>query len=543
MFKTKATRSTKKNTSGSAFYPEGSTGSVQRISYPSPFRPVPVPKPVIQRAIDNQLLAGYSKRKDHAGVIAKLINAYNQDIRSKERHDLINALLPIQTEVYKWFDNHREKDLDENPEAVKMKKVLNELQREHESLVRQSVINKDDTPPIAGFGTLPEKMQTRIRNLWSDLLNNTGNIQISEDLPYDRGKKKEHQEGFRYTALAAFARILQTEFGRELLFRANADTNGKKLITIRPGISENRGEILKEDFEASGTDPDNGELAEVDLKQLFRNKKKGSKSWNKTKKQLKAFPELIIPGDSTTAARIQLIHNAPKTFAGHPGYKIKIDGAFHYFKFNTGTSSEVVLTPDTFDSSRYPTSRFIDSEGNEIIVPAFVTLTHELGHAVHMLEGNAVGNVSPTLGKAVVPGENFTSWSNLEEYNTINGVENKIRGEAGLTPRFGHGNFYLPFIKEFKDGPIKDLLKLTDKMPENIQKHAQDGINETYDALNTKYDLSLARKIMRKTKKDVEKLILEYEKSRQPVQQPAQQLPVIRRSRGILPFLKIFPFG
>lgn len=545
MLKTKATRTLKKNSSGSAFFRQDNTGSVQRISYSSPLGTVPVTKPVIQRAINNQLLAGYSKRKDHAGEIARMINAYNQDIRLKNRQERINELFPIQTEVYKWFDNNRQQNLDENPDAVKMKKLLNDLQREHESLVRQSVINDDETPPVAGFDKLPEKIQTKVLNLWNDLLNDSGNIRISEELPYDDGKKTEHQDGFRYTALAAFARMLQTEFGRELLFRANTDTNGKKLITIRPGISENRGEIEKEDFEAKPLDANNGELQEVDTVKLFGDKKKGSNSYKKAEKFLKRFPELQFSKNSTADERIQQIHNAPKTFAGHSGYKIKIEGVFHYFTFNTGSASEIVLTPDTFDSSKYPTSRFVDSEGNEIIVPAFVTLTHELGHAVHMMEGNAVGRVSGKLGKAVAPGEDFGNWSQLEEYNTINGVENKIRDESGLTRRFGHGNFYKSFFSQLKNGPLNQLYQSATGLSNEKELFNEIGFAEIEinKALFEKHNTKLAKKELQKIISLVDQLIKSEKEKQKEKKQPVPQIPVKHPARSILYFMKIFPFG
>ena len=35
-------------------------------------------------------------------------------------------------------------------------------------------------------------------------------------------------------------------------------------------------------------------------------------------------------------------------------------------------------------------SRYVDEAGNEIIVPVFIALGHELGHALHTLQGRQV---------------------------------------------------------------------------------------------------------------------------------------------------------
>jgi hypothetical protein len=73
-----------------------------------------------------------------------------------------------------------------------------------------------------------------------------------------------------------------------------------------------------------------------------------------------------------------------------------------------------------------------DSAGNEISLPVFITLGHELIHAKHNAEGRNRRNLAATN----------SDYSNREEEETIatgDMTENDLRTEHGLTLRNGHG--------------------------------------------------------------------------------------------------------
>ena len=73
-----------------------------------------------------------------------------------------------------------------------------------------------------------------------------------------------------------------------------------------------------------------------------------------------------------------------------------------------------------------------DSAGNEISLPVFITLGHELIHAKHNAEGRNRRNLAAT----------DSDYSNREEEETIatgDLTENDLRTEHGLTLRQGHG--------------------------------------------------------------------------------------------------------
>ena len=107
-----------------------------------------------------------------------------------------------------------------------------------------------------------------------------------------------------------------------------------------------------------------------------------------------------------------------------------------------GTGSFVKTVPPHSGDEDSDTSGY----GNtEIITPGFMTLAHELGHAVNIRAGAATRD-HPELMQALCKAEdpNLTDqriedlWSNGEDYFNISNVENGLRREAGLPLRIAH---------------------------------------------------------------------------------------------------------
>lgn len=81
----------------------------------------------------------------------------------------------------------------------------------------------------------------------------------------------------------------------------------------------------------------------------------------------------------------------------------------------------------------------------EIITPSFITLAHELGHAVN-IRGGAVTRNHPELMVALCRTDDPSltdqdiedRWSNGEEYFTISNIENGMRKESGIPLRSAH---------------------------------------------------------------------------------------------------------
>lgn len=475
----------------------------------------------VQRALDNRILKDYSRDKRLVGEVARAMQAYNQGLKSKSEKEKLNELNTIMQMVYRWFDENKGGDLNDHTQGPKMKQVLNDLQAEHIRVVTSSVKKggDDSDPPVANFDSLPENMQVKVKNIWKDLVNGTGNIVITEKQTYkpkDGGDEEEKRhKGFRFEALAAFARLLESEFGRDLLIRTNRNTGQQKTITIRPGNAMGEDNIPSEEFVAKAQTMDSAELQEVDVKALLGNKKKGSNAWKKVMAPLNKLPVLNIPKDATPEERIQLIHDAPKIFAGKGGYRIKSETGWKYFKFNKGTGSEIVFTRDIKDSTNHFTSRFIDKDGNETIVPVFVTLAHELGHALHFLEGNAVGSVTESLGSIVAPGENFSNWSNLEEFHTIKGVENSVRKDTGMTDRFSHHNFLSYTCQTIRNGPLENAYTAAAQLPRPARNNIERVLNQVNDALGIR-NLKQGKKLLKQALQMIDD-------ARQEVQQQQQQ--------------------
>lgn len=431
-----------------------------------------------------------SKRKDDAGAIARMVTAYNHDISSKKRPALIDELGTVEHAVYDWFSIHKSEDYTEDPTAMKLRELLNDIQGEHLRLVTRSVNKGDADPPVANFGSLDEKTQTRVRQLWSDLLNGTGNILITETQDYkstvDESDQQVDHEGFRMKVLAAFARLLSGEFGRQLVSEANQNTGGQKTITIRPGLSKKEGDIPAEELLASTKDGDKASLEELDLNQWFGNLKKGSKNWNKKNKQLKKyFPEIQLNQQMSETARLKTMHELrPVKVTGGEfsmGFRVKIGNVFRYYRFGSGASSEIVMPSDLGDTGNLAMSRFIDQDENEILVPVFISLGHELGHAIHNIHGASSGPAQ-SLEDVAGHGINTRDYSGtLEEVVTIRGVENSLRKEHGLSGRHSHHNVLSTQSRKISDGPLDDFYNRIQLLPPNLRG----PFNEKYKEINS----------------------------------------------------------
>lgn len=322
------------------------------------------------------------------------------------------------------------------------KDLLNNVQEEHEFLVSQSIVHQDSKPPIANFNDLSKGKQKLIKGLWDNLVQGSSNIQITETetrTDPNTGTHTRNHAGFRNKALAQFARLLETSTGLEIINHLSKDTNGNKLITIKPTLSKATDGFSKSEPAASpeamnGSD----KLIEFDMKKMFKNQKNATK---KREKYSRNFVSLNLKSMANVKERTAAIYNVRKEYSWAKGIKV---GA-KYYKFGSGTAVNITLTPDIPDSADHETSRFVDATKNEIPTPNYITLGHELGHAVHMQTGASLGENSTTMSlfDHVAPGltgKQKGEWSDVEEYSNIHHVENSIRREYGMKNRYGHIN-------------------------------------------------------------------------------------------------------
>ncbi|XID90760.1 hypothetical protein ACF3MZ_19760 [Paenibacillaceae bacterium WGS1546] len=397
-------------------------------------------KPVIQRKINISPFT-ISLHPD----FVDLVSEYNQIEDEAPLHEKINGLSVVERAVFQWFTTRNSKDLEEDEEAVQMRKLMDLLHVERHTIVERSIENEDHEQngdlPIAGFDTLDRDIQQKVRKMWKDLVKNEGKIQITEE--QRKGEKTIVHDGFSTQVLAEFSRMLESEFGRSLLARIN---ESDKTITISP-FQVGDGGV----FAASPTSPDS---ESSHLRKL-------PKEPDQDQKPL--FNEIILD-DLNKEQRIALINGLRRENRDQLGVALVLGDKTQYYAFGAGSDVRVTMPSNLSESSLHYENRLIDAADHELIAPIFSTLNHELGHAAHMQEGTVTGQAGSLMG-LIDERDSLDGWSNMEEYINIKGTENALRNEFDLGERKGHINTPYVLKEEMLEQIMtieKDIKKKTD---------------------------------------------------------------------------------
>jgi len=475
---------------------------------------------VAQPKLDETITTEFSGRDHSANKIHEGVKKYNRKIKSKTISERINELSALEHQIYEWLDANKVKSLEDEDGSpgLKMKSLLTKLQREHQDLVKGAVNSWSADPPVANFDSLTPETQKQVRDLWRSLVKGSGNIRIKDEQIYkstkDDGLRTRRHPEFRMQTLSNFARLLGTDFGRELVADVNAHTGSHRMVTIRPGFSVAKGDVPAEELLASSDEPEGTSLKKLDRKAWFGESKEDSEVWIKKQTQLdKFYPELDLSSIGDENTRLKTIHKlrkqpvAPKDKS--KGFRIKTNGSLHYYSFGEGTASTITVPSDLRDGSRGPMSRSVDKDGNEIVVPVFISLGHELSHALHNLHGVASGDVeAQDLEPIAAPGINIGDYSGiLEEAVTIRGAENTLRREHGLTERHSHHNAVSLRYKEIDEGPLAKASKDADKLPKSLRDPIAMQLKDIAELVGNKKpdDLKKAETMLVKMQEEIRK--------------------------------------
>ncbi len=445
--------------------------TIQQQSEPTKTADTPVIQCWLKQSLfqnQNQFRKNYWRTKN----VYRLGFQYNQlQKRKKVSRELrINELHKLQIALLQFLDAPDMADQNVSESLLWGKELLNNVQEEHEHLISQSVVHNDTTPPIANFKSLPKQEQTLITSLWNKLVAGNGNIHITEtESRTDSGTNTVHTRnhaGFKNKVLAQFARLLETSTGLEIVHHLSKDTQGNKVITIKPGLSKASGGFSASEPAAgpavmTGAD----KLMEFNMNNMFKNQPNARRKREKYGRE--NFVTLNIRSMKSVQERTAAIYNARKHYPHAKGVKV----GRKYYKFGAGTAVNVTLTPDVPDTADHATSRFVDANKNEIPTPNYITLGHELGHAVHMQTGANLGDDATTMSLFGHMAPHLSQkqkgeWSNVEEYANINHVENSIRHEYGMKARYGHINQKV--VQTERLGKVEDVLyQIRNVLPNN----------------------------------------------------------------------------
>lgn len=422
--------------------------------------PAPQADAVAQLVLNRNILLAAPQAVGIPAILT-LATTYNTNLKKKKRGTRLNQLSAVERAVYTWFETNKQADLNENPAAVWMKQLMNEVQREHTAIVTASVNAGDANPPIANFSTLTPTQQQLARTLWTRIVNGTGNIQITETENYNDALNQPQQHvhaGFRFEALAQFARLLETETGREIVAKVDRNTGGAKPVTIQPGMAAATGGRPESEFAAAPVAQDNrDQMTKVpNIDAMFAGQQNAVALRKAYKKRFVPIRLRGLPGE-----RAKLIYDARRSKPNSIGVVI----AGQYYLYGAGTGANVTMTRDIPDSANHSSSRMVDAQGNELVFPNFITLGHELGHAGHMIDGTALADNQVTGDLHTrIDANAGGDWTHTEELGTITGSENKLRAEYGMSARYGHIN--QPFFqRRLLNNIVNALFILVPRLP------------------------------------------------------------------------------
>lgn len=375
-----------------------------------------VTQQVAQRAIEGT-------NEETPDGISQLVEAYNLLGPQTALSVRINTLSGVEHAIYHWLIQNKEPDLTENEVALHVRQLMDATKTERRRLVDQSIQANDHQQanndiPIAGFDSMQPLAKQELRALWRGLIENTGQIRITDTNP----DNNEVHNGFSLNILTEFSRLLEGEYGRQMVRDINASD---KLITIEPFHLGQEGK----DLEAGPVNSD----GVVNLTKL------------EVAPQLEEqvnYPQVTIT-DLNESQRLTIFNQLKPTQPQQAGVKIVDGDTSTYYRFGAGSNVKVTVPVELRDSSMVKDSRLADAQENEIATPVFILLGHELGHGRHMQRGTVTGETAiPNF--FTNPNDQSKYGTNQEEYVNIQGTENSLRAEHGLGARKGHGN--IPYI-------------------------------------------------------------------------------------------------
>ncbi|MFO0870612.1 MAG: hypothetical protein U0935_16920 [Pirellulales bacterium] len=326
--------------------------------------------------------------------------------------DRMTALREIDRQIFQWFQRTRAPVLGDVRGFKEMKALLEKAEKTHEALVEAT---KDD-PQVLPFDTTnlsQQEVQDR-GTLWRSLVAGDKQLKIGGSTTFQKKTR------------ARMAKMLQTQTGFDILNYLNSPRQGQTGLQNEivlgdklPGPVKNLQHVRSSDVPVSYAKELDTDSSTKDI--VGPTDADGNEDPQE-------FPTLQEPSDLRRAI-----------FSGAKG--IIVNGK--KYTFGSGSGSFV----KTVDPK--PGSEDSDCAGEndcETVTPGFVTLAHELGHAVNIRSGSTTRNV-PELMVALWGASNPTEstqqsvedrWTNSEEFFNILNIENAIREENGIAKRVSH---------------------------------------------------------------------------------------------------------
>ncbi|MCP3097309.1 type III secretion system effector protein [Myxococcus sp. K15C18031901] len=353
----------------------------------------------LTRVLRNQL-EGSVARADLFGTIDDFWGDY-LEIRGERYRKRQEVLSLVEHSVYEF--------LTSSPQLARTGAVgrtaflnllsfLDDVQAEHTAVITEVM------PETTVYAMDDDDLVTT--HAWRALKGGNGSIRILDDdgfLAVPTRRDTQRFDGFRTKVLAAFARMLSTAGGRRLVTSVLAQP---RLVRILPRTQSSV-------------------VSAVALREGLRrlNAMHGIPVPNTP------VSDHVGPAITATSAEPMTPFNLARSLGSARANIDIISGTELPPLPDGGSDSLIALHPDICDSSFLA----LDATINPLPTPLFLTIAHELIHALHNAHGTARGQFP------------MCDYDNREEYETIQGgdpSENALRAEHRLGLRFGHSGLF-----------------------------------------------------------------------------------------------------
>ncbi|MEO7132300.1 MAG: DUF4157 domain-containing protein [Dermatophilaceae bacterium] len=370
-------------------------------------------------------------RPNSTVTLGEAIKDYNKresKLTPSQRLDILNELARY---LYQWYADQDTKDIAglDGADAKAIRALEADLDKNHETgveaLYKAGVKAEKPSKGKAKAGTDPLGTRQASYDLLRQVASGNGPIKIAGDSKFQR------------RARSMLVKIMDSAMGKRLLDGIVATGTGlNKSVTIGggappPELAGHLGEAAPTESKAVPQVTNVGQQEAGDLKAAL------SKSLALMTK-LTDEPD----DDQNYGAVTQPSEFMDAVLTGKVGIQVQRGNTTEFYKFGDGAKGVYVAL---IDKKLGEDTDNIGLTGNAVYTPQFVTLAHELGHALNILVG--AGTIecrdlfklfAGDVGTFEAPTATGNNWSNIEEYATINVVENSLRQQLGIELRGGH---------------------------------------------------------------------------------------------------------
>jgi hypothetical protein len=327
--------------------------------------------------------------------------------------------------INKWFDLYKGPDMKNVPNGPYLLNLHEEVAKEHVLLVDVAYKNPNAVIPV-NLATLSEEEQLAVHTIWKSIVSGSGNISVV-------GASE-----FQKKMYANLAKLLQGSYGRAMIaYLDGGEVKTANRTTIGSDFGSTFAHHGKEDTEEGSYAFPRANLRNSD----------DTSSDVIVETTDKHYPVAVTRDDIT---RLMM--------AGRPGVNHK--GVS--YTFGKGGGSLVKIVEEGGES-------LVDKQLNQILTPSYLTLGHELGHAVRNRGGASFAHAgTETFDKLQLEEEGEKSaqagalWTSSEEIINITSSENRLRKEHLLTERNYHATQKVATGMKFQQA----LNALLNKAPE-----------------------------------------------------------------------------